>query len=374
MVNSDRCGVTRSHYQPGEPSPLRPSAVYEASQESLAVTFPPASSELGVSTRGATCWLSIVIPVFNEAGSLVELHAELTEVLARFPQPSEIIFVDDGSTDGSWATIQNLQTHSPTTGGIRFRRNFGKAAALAAGFQLAAGELILMMDADLQDHPGEIPQLLAVLEQGADVVNGWKRRRLDPWHKVYPSRVFNWLVSRLTGLSLHDHNCGFKLLRRDVAHEVPLYGELHRFIPVLAAARGFRVRECPVEHRSRRHGYSKYGFRRFARGFLDLLTVTFLTGYGQRPQHLLGGAGLVLFGIGSLGLFYLALIWCLMNVVPVWEPVPIGPRPLLIYSFVAAILGAQAMSLGFLAELIVFKTRREHDVYAIAESQPPRLN
>jgi glycosyltransferase involved in cell wall biosynthesis len=229
------------------------------------------------------------------------------------------------------------------------------------------GETILMMDADLQDDPAEIPRLLARLGEGFDVVNGWKQRRLDPWHKVYPSKVFNWLVGALTGLRLHDHNCGLKLFRAEVAAELRLYGEMHRFIPVLAHARGFRVTELAVNHRLRKHGYSKYGVKRFVRGFLDLLTIRFLTGYGQRPQHVLGAFGLLLLGLGLAGLGYLGILWMLMNVFAVLKPHPIGERPLLAYSAAALLLGAQALSLGLLAELIVAYTGREQDTYSVAE-------
>ena len=192
---------------------------------------------------------------------------------------------------------------------IRFRRNFGKAAALTAAFQAARGELVFTLDGDLQDDPAEIPRFLAELEKGYDVVSGWKKTRHDPWHKVYPSRVFNWMVSRVSGCRLHDHNCGFKLYRSEVLREIGIYGELHRFIPVLAHARGFRVAEVEVRHRSRRHGASKYGFSRFFKGFLDLLTVRFLTRFSQRPLHVLGGIGLSLLGLGSLGMLYLAVLW-----------------------------------------------------------------
>ncbi len=311
--------------------------------------------------------LSIVIPVLDEADSLAELHGQIDRVLQEQSLACELIFVDDGSRDRSWIEIQKLAASDSRVRGLRFRRNFGKAAALTAGIRAAHGELIFMMDGDLQDDPAEIPQFIQKLEKGFDVVNGWKVRRLDPWHKVYPSRVFNWLVARLTGLELHDHNCGLKLFKAEVGREIRLYGELHRFIPVLAHARGFRVTEVAVNHRSRKHGQSKYGFRRFVRGFLDLLTVTFLTGYGQRPQHMLGAVGLVAFGLGFLGLGYLATIWCLMNVIPVWTPQPIGSRPLLPYSIALMLLGAQAMSLGLLAELIVHYTSRDSDTYCISE-------
>src|SRR4051812_38659480 len=233
--------------------------------------------------------LSIIVPVLDERESLATLRSEIAGACESLGEPVEVIYVDDGSRDGSWSVIQTLAAHDATATGIRFRRNFGKAAALTAGMQAARGDMILMIDADLQDDPAEIPRLVARLREGFDVVNGWKQRRLDPWHKVYPSLVFNGLVSTLTGLKLHDHNCGLKLFRAEVGREIRIYGELHRFLPVLAHSRGFRVTELAVHHRPRRFGRSKYGVRRFARGFLDLLTVKFLTGFGQRPQHILGG-------------------------------------------------------------------------------------
>ncbi len=322
--------------------------------------------------------LSIIIPVFNEHESLVQLHAEITKVCVPAQIEHEIIFVDDGSKDGSWQIIQQLSQTDSRVSGIRFRRNFGKAAALTAGMSAAQGDLLMMMDADLQDDPIEIPRFLARIEDGFDVVNGWKVRRLDPWHKVYPSKVFNWMVGRLTGLKLHDHNCGFKCFRKEVSSEIRLYGELHRFVPVLAFARGFSVSEIEVHHRSRQFGYSKYGFNRFIRGFLDLLTVKFLTGFGQRPQHLLGTTGLICFGAGTLGLIYLACVWMFGHALhpllaeiglasKVWVSHPIGGRPLLAYSVATLLLGAQLLSLGFLAELIVANTSRESDTFSVAD-------
>lgn len=315
--------------------------------------------------------LSLVIPVLNEAESLRELFQQVTAVAQQQGWSIEVVFVDDGSRDASWSIIQELAkqpTDAVTVHGIRFRRNFGKAAALTAGMRQATAPLVMTMDADLQDDPAEIPRFIALLEAGHDVVNGWKERRLDPWHKVYPSRVFNWLVSRLTGLTLHDHNCGIKLLRAEVCRELRLYGEMHRFIPVLAHARGFRVTELAVHHRARIHGSSKYGWRRFQRGFLDLLTVAFLTGFGRRPQHLLGAAGLAAFGLGTVGLLYLAGSWLAMNLLHLWEPVPIGNRPLLAYSIAATLLGAQAISLGLLAELIVHNTTRDEEAFSISDT------
>ena len=310
--------------------------------------------------------LSIIIPLLNESESLALLHREIGQVCDAHEIDVEVIFIDDGSTDRSWNVIQELTEADHRVLGIRFRRNFGKAAALTAGMRAAGSDVIMMMDADLQDDPAKIPQFLAKLHEGYDVVNGWKQRRQDPWHKVYPSRVFNWMAGRLTGLKLHDHNCGLKLFRAEVAAEIRIYGELHRFIAILAQARGFRVTEIPVAHRPRRHGVSKYGAWRFLRGFLDLLTVKFLTGFGQRPQHMLGAMGLIFFSIGFLGLGYLSIVWLLTNVGSMGFA-PIGNRPLLAYSVAAALLGAQAISLGLLAELLVAYTGRETDTYSVAE-------
>lgn len=310
--------------------------------------------------------LSILVPVYNERASLQELLSQIATACDQARLEYEVLFVDDGSNDGSWELIKQLSTDHVRVRGVRFRRNFGKAAALSAGMQAATGDLIMMMDADLQDDPAEIPRFLEKMAAGYDVVNGWKKRRLDPWHKVYPSKVFNGLVSWLTGLSLHDHNCGLKSFRRDVTSEIRLYGELHRFIPVLAHARGFKVTELEINHRPRQFGHSKYGVRRFVRGFLDLLTVKFLTGFNQRPQHLLGALGLLFAGLGCLGLAYLSCLWILTNIL--WFKFdPIGHRPLLSYSMGMLLLGGQLVSLGFLAELIVAYTGRDADTYSISE-------
>lgn len=317
--------------------------------------------------------LSIIVPVLNEHESLPQLLSEIVRSGERHGIAYEVIFVDDGSHDGSWEAIRQLSDQDQRVSGIRLRRNFGKAAALTAGMRAAKGDLVLMMDADLQDDPAEIPNFLSKLNDGYDVVNGWKQRRLDPWHKVFPSRVFNVMISRLTGLKLHDHNCGLKLFRAEVAREISIYGELHRFIPVLAHARGFRVTEIAVHHRERQFGHSKYGVRRFLRGFLDLLTVKFLTGFGQRPQHMLGAIGLSFLGVGFLGLGYLAVLWLLMNLPTLWGGTPlitvspIGSRPLLAYSVAATLLGGQSLSLGLLAELIVSNTVRQQATFSISE-------
>jgi glycosyltransferase involved in cell wall biosynthesis len=310
--------------------------------------------------------ISLVIPVFNEVESLDRLHEEIVQTARRHNLSIEIIFVDDGSTDGSWTALSALAGRDARVRAVRFRRNFGKAAALSAGFQAAQGDVVVTLDADLQDDPVEIPLFLEALDSGVDVVSGWKRKRFDPWHKVWPSRVFNWLVSWTTGVHLHDHNCGMKCYRAEVVREVCLYGELHRFVPVLAAARGFKSAEIEVCHRPRQFGRSKYGVRRFARGLLDLLTVKFLTGFGQRPQHLLGGLGLVSFTAGCLGLGYLALTWVLRQGGET-SFLPLSERPLLAYAVAAMLLGVQLLSVGFLAEMLAAQRGRSEDHFSIAE-------
>ncbi len=318
----------------------------------------------------ATQKLSLVIPVFNEEESLEALFGEIDEVADAEGYALDLIFVDDGSSDGSWSVISSLAARDPRVRGIRFRRNFGKAAALNAGFDAAAGELVMTLDADLQDDPREIPRFLAEMQNDLDVVSGWKKVRHDPWHKVLPSRVFNGMVSWLTGVKLHDHNCGMKCYRREIFDEVRLYGELHRFVPVLAHARGYRVGELVINHRPRKFGRSKYGVKRFVKGFLDLLTVKFLTGFGHRPQHFLGTIGLICFLVGAIGLGYLAAIW-LLTQSGYADFGPIGGRPLLIYSVAALLLGAQFMSVGMLAEMITAYSGREADTYSIREETPP---
>jgi dolichol-phosphate mannosyltransferase len=288
--------------------------------------------------------------------------------------------VDDGSTDASWEEIERLAAGDDRVRGIRFRRNFGKAAALSAGFESARGDLVVTLDADLQDDPREIPRFLAAIESGLDCVSGWKKLRHDPWHKVGPSRIFNWLVGALTGVKLHDHNCGFKCYRREIFDEVRLYGELHRFVPVLAAARGWKIGEIVVNHRARKFGRSKYGASRIIKGFLDLLTVYFLTGFEQRPQHMLGTLGIVAFLGGLIGLSYLMVGWALANLTdwnarfPNWEFKPLHERPAMIYSLGMLLLGAQFISMGFLAELFTAyygRTSVPYSIKARVGHQPP---
>jgi dolichol-phosphate mannosyltransferase len=315
--------------------------------------------------------LSIIIPVLNEADSLPQLVGELDHVADEHGYELQTIIVDDGSTDGTWATISQIAAADPRILGIRLRCNFGKAAALSAGFHAAEGERLITLDGDLQDNPAEIVNLLAKLDEGYDVVSGWKKERFDPWHKVLPSRVFNWLVSHLTGVHLHDHNCGLKAYRREVMHEIRLYGELHRFVPVLAAAKGFRVGEVVVAHRPRMFGKSKYGASRLAKGLLDLLTVKFITGYGQRPQHMLGMVGLIAFLLGGMGMGWLAIRWTLSRVLAGWTPVNLHETAALYYCLGLFIIGAQFLSIGLLGEMIAAYWVRDTDTYSIAEHTSP---
>jgi glycosyltransferase involved in cell wall biosynthesis len=291
--------------------------------------------------------ISIVVPVYNEQDAIETLLGEIRATAQKAELRFQIVFVDDGSWDGSWRKIQALAAADPAVAGIRFRRNYGKAAALSAGFAAAQGDIVVMMDADLQDPPEELPRLLRKLDDGYDLVSGWKRHRLDPWHKVYPSRVFNKLIGWLTGVRLHDHVCGLKCMRRDVAKEIRVYGEMHRFLGVLSAARGFKVTEIPTLHRVRTTGAGKYGFTRFFKGFVDLITVWFLTRYRWRPQHLIGVTGIVL----SL-LVLLSSILALL-VPAVW----------LISVFMPAIT---LMAVGLVAELIVAE-RSLSDLAVVAE-------
>lgn len=309
--------------------------------------------------------LSIVIPVYNEEESLDELLSRIEAVAQREGYQAKVLMVDDGSSDQSWAVIERLAAAHPNVRGLKLRRNFGKAAALAAAFERADGDFVITMDADLQDDPNEIPHLLAKLNEGYDVVSGWKQVRHDPWHKVLPSRLFNGMISWLTGVRLHDHNCGLKAYRRGVLDEVHLYGEMHRFVPVLAASKGFRITEIVIQHHARKHGQSKYGFERFVKGFLDLLTVYFLTGYGNRPQHLLGTFGLGLFGGGFLGLLLLSALWVISRLTEM-DDVHLHNKAIFYYCIVALLLGVQLITMGFLAELITAQNRPSRHPYSIA--------
>jgi glycosyltransferase involved in cell wall biosynthesis len=288
--------------------------------------------------------ISVVVPLHNEERSVERLFDELQAALAPLEMPWEVVFVDDGSTDETFARLARLHAAHGNMRAVRLRRNAGKAAALDAGFAEAAGELLVTIDGDLQDDPAEIPRLLAKLEEGFDLVTGWKTRRRDPLARRLLSKLFNAVTSSVSGLRLHDMNCGLKAYRAEVVDGMRLYGELHRFIPVLAHYRGFRIAELPVRHRPREHGRSRYGMERYVRGFLDLLTVTFMGRYRHRPLHLFGGLGL-LFGVAGVA------ILTYLTVLKIGGEA-IGHRPLLTLGVLLVVVGMQFLSLGLLSELI----------------------
>jgi glycosyltransferase involved in cell wall biosynthesis len=289
--------------------------------------------------------LSILVPVMDEEGNLDELHQRLTGELEAIGLPWEIIFVDDGSTDSTWSIIRRLSAVDNRIIGLRHRDNFGKAMALANGFRIAQGDVVVTMDGDLQDDPAELRSFLEKLNEGYDLVSGWKQRRQDPLGKTAPSKLFNWTVRTASGVPLHDFNCGFKAYRHEVTRSIRLYGELHRFTPVLASAEGFRIAELPVRHHARKWGSSKYGWSRLTKGFLDLLTVIFLTQYRQRPMHLFGLPGLLSMIIGGCIGFWLAIAKFGFNEA-------IGTRPLLMLSVLLVVIGAQFFGLGLLGEFL----------------------
>jgi glycosyltransferase involved in cell wall biosynthesis len=288
--------------------------------------------------------ISVVVPLFNEESSVETLYGEIVTALEPEGQQYEVIFVDDGSTDDSLRVLTQLHSESTNVVVVHLRRNFGKAAALQAGFLEAKGDVVVTIDADLQDDPAEIRQLLAKLDQGFDLISGWKTRRNDPWTRRVLSRVFNWATAVVSGVRLHDVNCGLKAYRAEALRGVRLYGELHRFIPVLAAYRGFRVAEIPVHHRPRQHGRSKYGLNRYVRGLFDLVTVTFMGRYRHRPLHLFGGVGLLMGLAGFVILLYLTAVKIGGGA--------IGHRPLLTLGVLLMVVAIQFISLGLVSELI----------------------
>ncbi len=316
----------------------------------------------GEGTRGGV-QISVIIPVLDEKATLAPLVQAIRDVAASrlCGVAVEIILVDDGSRDGSWAEMRRLAAADPDVRACRLRRNFGKAAALAVGFEMASGDILVTMDADLQDDPQELPRFVAKLDEGYDLVSGWKENRNDPLGKTLPSRFFNAVTRAITRLDLHDFNCGFKAARREVYRNISLYGELHRYIPVLADSLGYRVGEIPVQHHPRRHGVSKFGWERYARGFLDLLTVLTITRFGQRPGHLFGGLGILVGLVGFVTLAYLTMLWLAGET--------IGTRPLLLFGIMAELLSAQLLTLGMLAEMILHRTRQPSMLSLVAETE-----
>jgi glycosyltransferase involved in cell wall biosynthesis len=303
--------------------------------------------------------ISIVIPLYNEEQSLRELYDKIRNGLNRIGR-YEIIFVDDGSTDGSMRVLHDLRNRDRRVKIIRFRRNYGKSAAVSVGFAKAEGEIIITMDADLQDDPNEIPNLINEIKKGYDLVSGWKKKRFDPLSKTIPSRFFNFITSIITRIKIHDFNCGLKAYRKEVAKEVEIYGELHRYIPVLAHWLGYKIGEIPVQHHGRKYGKTKFGIGRFWKGFLDLLTVIFTTRYMQRPLHLFGFWGLAFFLIGFVVDLYLVYL-------KFSEGMALSNRPLFVGGVLLIIVGIQFISIGLIGELVT-KTRKSTDKeYSIRE-------
>ncbi len=314
----------------------------------------PRTEQLGSSS------VSVVVPLLNEAESLPELARQLESVLERVARGRyEVLFIDDGSTDDSFGVIQDLHTRNNRFKAIRFRTNHGKSAALAIGFAESKGDIVITMDADLQDDPAEIPAMISKLEEGFDLVSGWKRKRHDPWHKTIPSKLFNSVTSRMSGIKLHDFNCGLKAYRRDVVNSVQVYGEMHRYIPALAHWEGFRVTEIPVQHRARQFGSSKFGMSRFLKGYLDLLTVMFTTRYIKRPLHFFGAVGSLFAIVGLITDLYLVVEWSLNRT-------SLSNRPLALFGVAMIIVGVQLISIGLIGELIV-KNNLEHQRFSVRE-------
>ncbi|UCF79875.1 MAG: glycosyltransferase family 2 protein [Candidatus Eiseniibacteriota bacterium] len=295
--------------------------------------------------------ISAVVPVFNEAESLKELHARLADALGSITSRYEIIFVDDGSVDDSFSVLEDIQKSDAHVRLLSFRRNFGKSAALAVGFRESTGRIVVTLDSDLQDDPKEIPFLVEKLDEGFDLVSGWKKDRKDPLTKTVPSRLFNFVVRSISGIKIHDFNCGLKVYRGDVARNLDLYGELHRFIPVLAHWSGSRVGERSVLHHPRKHGRSKFGVARFINGFLDLLSVMFLSAHESNPLHLFGRLGLFFLLVGTIINLYFAVEWLTGE--------PIRVRPLLLFGVGLVILAIQFISMGLLGEMIAKTGRRK---------------
>ncbi|WP_459713356.1 glycosyltransferase family 2 protein [Actinophytocola sp. KF-1] len=308
--------------------------------------------------------VSVLIPVKDEEATLATLVGQIEEAFTPLETEYEVIFVDDGSTDSSWDVMSRLAAENPRVRAIRFRRNFGKAAALAAAVDEARGERVVTMDADLQDDPAEVPRLLAELDDGADLVSGHKADRKDPLGKRIPSKFFNFMTNVMTGLKINDHNCGLKAARTEVYRRVPLYGELHRYIPALAHQTGYKVRELAVNHRPREHGKSKYGLERYVRGAIDLLTVMTITKYGRRPAHLFGGIGLLSAFLGFVTLAYL-------TVVKLFGGQAIGDRPLLMLGILLVILGVQLISIGLIAEIVLHRTANRREATDLIRERTP---
>ena len=296
--------------------------------------------------------ISLVIPSYNESESLPKLLTQIQRIAdAQSWSEYEIIVIDDGSNDNTFSVLSAIKKIMPQLVVLHFRTNCGKAMALQAGFARARGERIIMLDADLQDDPQDIPRLLKKIDEGYDAVSGWKAKRHDPWHKVIPSRVINSIIRQMFGLRIHDMNCGLKAFKQSVARNIPLYGGLYRYMLIFAHAQGFRVTELETTHHSRKFGVSKYGFSRFFKGFFDLFTVFFLIKYSKKPLHFFGSLGLLLSVIGLIILIYMAIVHFLGH--------QIGDRPLLLFGILFFLAGLQFVMTGFIAELLTSQKTKQ---------------
>ncbi len=299
--------------------------------------------------------LSVVVPLYNEEESLRPLMDEIKKGVKSLGIPYEVIFVDDGSTDNSLNVIKEIQKREQNIRYISFRKNYGKSAALHEAFEMVSGDVTVTMDADLQDDPLEIPNLLTKLEEGYDLVSGWKKVRHDPFIKKHSSKFFNWVTRMMSGIKIHDFNCGLKAYRTEVVKEIFVHGELHRYIPVLAGWKGFRISEIPVKHHRRRYGKTKFGISRFFKGFVDLITVIFTTRYVRRPLHLFGFVGALAFVVGFIIDAILTYLWAFHNQ-------PLSNRPLLLLGLLLMIVGVQFFAIGLLGEMIVHNSKDQMDI------------
>lgn len=314
---------------------------------------------------GDTPDVSIIVPAYEEAASLPELVKDIRAACTDAGFSFRVWIVDDGSEDGTWATVQTLHEKDRRVSGICFRRNYGKSAALAVGFEHAQGRYVVTIDADLQDDPSEIPGLIDLLEDGYDLVSGWKKDRKDPISKTIPSRFFNWTTRLFSGLPLHDFNCGLKAYRREVVKSIDVYGELHRYIPLLAKWEGYdRVAEKEVRHHPRKYGTTKFGTERFIQGFLDLITVLFLTRYAVRPMHFFGSLGTAAFVLG-----FGVSLWLSVDKLVFGNP--IGDRPLLLLGVLLILFGTQMFTTGLLGEMIIQPRMEDPSTYEIESSLHP---
>lgn len=314
--------------------------------------------------------VSIVIPLFNEEESLPELHSWIQRVCLSNQLSYEVIFVDDGSRDRSWAVIEDLLAKDQNVRAIRFQRNYGKSAGLHVGFEAAQGEVVFTMDADLQDSPDEIPEMRRmIIEEGYDLVSGWKKKRHDPLSKTIPTKLYNWATRRMSGIYLHDFNCGLKAYRKEVIKSIEIYGEMHRYIPVMAHREGFKkIGEKVVEHRARKYGYSKFGLSRFINGPLDLLTIMFISKFGKRPMHIFGLFGALMFFIGLSSLIWIS-VEKLLHLYHWHTKAPLLADTALFYIALAAmILGTQLFLAGFVGELIIRNSSTRNN-YKIADKR-----